>query len=478
MKTIGLDFGTESARGVLVDVDTGNELDTHTVEYANGVIEGKYHDPNDYVSAFQKILEKLQPADAIGVAATSCSVLPCKADGTPLSQLTKNPHAFVKIWKNHDAQPQADLINQVAARRGEKWFARYGKISSEWFFPKVLHTLVEAPDLYKSADRFIEKADWIVWQLTGKETRNSCCAGYKAMWHKKEGFPPREFFAALNSDFADVVDRKMSRAIFPVGSRAGTWHGIPVAVGNIDAHAAVPAAGVEKPGTMVLVMGTSICHMLLGDKEAQVRGMCGVVEDGILPGWFGYESGQSAGGDMLAWLTREFNLPHESSKEPGGLVALDWLNGSRELQNANLSGLVVGLNLETQPSQVYRALIESIAFGTRRIIESYEKAGISIRELRACGGLAYQNKLLMQIFADVTGRTIRVVRSRYATAIGAAMFGAMAAGISTSKIGGVSDMVFEPDSSRREKYGKLYEIYTKLHNTFSDGRLMAALREL
>ena len=478
MKTIGLDFGTESLRGVLVNVESGQEISSLVAEYEHGVIDGKYHDPDDYLRAMDRVLEELGPADAIGVDATSCSVLPCKADGTPLSRFTKNPHALVKIWKNHDAQSQADQMNQIAAERGEKWLPRYGKISSEWFFPKVWNTLLAAPEIYHQADRFIEKGDWIVWQLTGRETRNSCAAGYKAIWHKSDGFPSSDFFATLHPDLADVVEKKMSLDILPVGSQAGRWNDSVVAVATIDAHAAVLATGITGPGVMLLVMGTSLCHLVLSGEEAHVEGMCGAVEDGILPGYFGYESGQVAVGDIFAWFTSEFNVPHQASSGPSRIVALDWWNGSRELQNADLSGVLLGLTLDTKPSEIYRALVESTAFGTRRIIEAHEAAGVEIRELRACGGLPEHNTFLMQVFADVTGRSIQVARTSQASALGSAMFAAMAAGVSPDRMASQPMKEYLPDSERRAEYDRLYDIYTELHEAFQNGDLMSKLKRL
>ena len=247
----------------------------------------------------------------------SVGVLPTLADGTPLCTLEgwqDNPHAWVKLWKHHAAQPEADRINAVARERGEAWLPRYGgKISSEWFYSKALQILDEAPEIYAAADRLIEAADWVIWRLTGRETRNSCTAGYKAIWSKREGFPDSDYFAALDPRFADVVDSKMSRDISSIGEKAGelteeaaAWTGLrpgtAVAVANVDAHVSVPAATVTEPGRMVAVMGTSICHMVMGEQTADVEGMCGVVEDGILPGLFGYEAGQSAVGDIFGWF--------------------------------------------------------------------------------------------------------------------------------------------------------------------------------
>jgi L-ribulokinase len=309
-------------------------------------------------------------------------MLPAKSDGTPLCCLPdyeRNPHAWVKLWKHHAAQPEADKINAIARQRGEKWLNRYGgKISSEWFFVKVLQILDEAPEIYDAADRLIEAADWVVWQLTGVEKRNSCTAGYKAMWSKREGYPEGEFFEALDPRLKNVVLEKMQRTICPIGDKAGEltahaarWTGLKegtaVAVANVDAHVSVPAATVTEPGRMVMIMGTSICHMLLGQEERMVEGMCGVVEDGIIPGLFGFEAGQSGVGDIFAWFVdtciperhhteaRERKITiHQLLEEksapqrPGrhGLLALDWWNGNRSvLVDVDLSGLLIGATL-------------------------------------------------------------------------------------------------------------------------------------
>src|SRR5438552_3444319 len=399
--TVGIDFGTESGRAVLVDCEDGAELGAAVYPYRHGVIDERLpesevelepdwalQDPEDYVRTLQEAMPRLlaetgtDPADVIGVGIdfTACTMLPTLADGTPLcvlDELRGEPHAWVKLWKHHAAQPEAHRINEVALERDESWLTRYGgKISSEWFFAKALQILDEAPHVYDRAERLIEAADWVVWQLTGVETRNNCTADYKAIWSKRDGFPERDYFAALDPRFADVVEEKMSRAIVPIGSRAGGLSesaagltglraGTAVAVANVDAHASVPAATVTEPGTMVVIMGTSNCHILLGAELASVEGMCGVVEDGVVPGLYGYEAGQSSVGDIFAWFAERAVPPpqHEAAQRAGtdvhqvledeaamlgpgesGLLALDWWNGNRSvLVDADLSGLIVGL---------------------------------------------------------------------------------------------------------------------------------------
>lgn len=535
--TIGMDFGTLSGRAVLVDVSTGEEKATSVYEYRNGVIDGALpgsdrplppdfalQDPADYVRTVEHTIPELlrsarvRPEQVIGIGIdfTACTMLPVKADGTPLCSLPEfrdEPHAWVKLWKHHAAQDHANRLNATARQRGERFLARYGgKISSEWFFPKVWQILEESPRVYDAADRFLEAADWIIWHLTGHETRNATTAGYKAIWSKREGFPSREFFAALDPRLADVVDRKMSRRILPQGSLAGGLRadlarqlgllpGTAVAVANVDAHVAVPAATVVTPNKMVMVMGTSICHMVLGTEERLVEGMCGVVEDGILPGFFGYEAGQSGVGDIFAWFVERGVPPayHEearrrgvglhdlleskaSSLRPGesGLVALDWWNGNRSvLVDVDLTGLLVGMTLATRAEEIYRALIEATAFGTRVIMDAFEESGVRIEEVYACGGLPERNRLLMQIYADVTGREYRIARSANTPALGSAMFGAVAAGRARGgyddiveaarRMAAVKDEVYRPERAAHEVYAELYREYRALHDYFGRG---------
>ncbi len=525
---IGLDFGTESGRAVLVDVANGAEIATDVYQYADGVVDRKLpagkklppdwalQNPNDYLETVRRTIPAVlsasgvTPEQVIGVSIdfTACTMLPTDAAGVPLClkpEWRANPHAWVKLWKHHAAQPEADKINEIAQRRGESWPKRYGdKYSSEWFFSKVWQILDEAPEVYQAADRMIEAADWIIWQLTGRETRNLCTAGYKAMHDTRAGFVSNDFLAALDPRLGNVIDTKMMRTLSPLGECAGELTeamakltglraGTAVAVGNVDAHAAVPAAGIAGPGKMLMIMGTSICHMLLGTETKPVAGMCGVVEDGILPGFYGYEAGQSGAGDILAWFVRAF-LPRARGDvhgkleaqagqfKPGesGLVALDWWNGNRSvLVDTHLSGLLLGATLDTTPVEIYRALIESIAFGTRVIVENFERYGIRVDELYACGGMAEKNALLMQIFADVTGRSIKLARSSQSSALGAAMFGAVAAGKSRGgydtifeaieRMGGVKDLVYRPNEANHTMYSRVFAEYVQLHDYFGRG---------
>jgi len=535
--TIGVDFGTESGRALLVDVSDGRELATAVYPYVHSVIDEHLpesrvrlepdwalQDPEDYIRTFQNAIPAvlrqsgINPDDVIGIGIdfTACTMLPTKADGTPLCVLPEfrqQPHAWVKLWKHHAAQPEADQINETARSMGETWLDRYGgKISSEWFFSKALQILNEAPEIYAAADRLIEAADWVIWQLTGVETRNSCTAGYKALWSKGEGFPSKDYFAALHPQLADVVAQKMTTDIRPVGQKAGglsaqaaAWTGlrpgIAVAIANVDAHVAVPAATVTEPGRMVMIMGTSTCDMVLGTEEHIVPGMCGYVEDGIIPGFFGYEAGQSCVGDHFAWFVencvpaayereaKRRNLTIHALLEEkaaqlkvgeSGLLALDWWNGNRSvLVDVDLTGLLIGATLATKPEEIYRALIEATAYGKRIIIETFQKNGVPIHELIACGGLPEKNKLLMQIYSDVCGLPIRVSASKQTPALGSAMFGAVAAGKDAGgydsiydaapRMAHLKDEMYTPNPENKQAYDALYAEYVILHDYFGRG---------
>ncbi len=543
MYTLGIDFGTESGRAVLVDVRDGREVATAVHPYSNGVIDEHLpgsdrplppdwalQDPMDYIEVFKQTIPAVlkesgvRPDEVVGIGIdfTACTMMPTKRDGTPLCVLPEwrdNPHAWVKLWKHHASQPQADQINETARRMGESWLDRYGgKISSEWFFSKALQILQEAPEVYAAADRLIEAADWVIWQLTGNETRNTCTAGYKAI--VQDGvYPSREFFAALDPRFADVVDTKMSREFAPLGGRAGglteqaaAWTGLlpgtAVAVANVDAHVTVPAVKVTGPGQMVMIMGTSTCHMIVGEGLQTVEGMCGVVRDGIIPGYYGYEAGQSGVGDIFAWFVDNAVPPeyHEAAKAAGlnlhqyleqeaakqkpgesGLLALDWWNGNRSvLVDADLTGLLIGATLATKAPDIYRALIEATAFGTRIIIDSFEERGIPVNELVLAGGLPERNKLLVQIYADVTRKPLKFAGSAQSPALGSAMHAAVAAGVypniqqAAEHMGRLKDETVGPIAENAAIYDQLYADYKLLYDYFGRGanNVMKRLKQI
>ena len=537
VSVVGVDFGTLSARAVVVRAHDGAELGSAVHEYAHGVMDSVLAEngaelppdwalqhPDDYLDALRDAVPAavgaagIDPSQVVGIATdfTASTPLPTLRDGTPLcSLLPDRPHAYPKLWKHHAAQRQADRVNEVAAERGEPWLARYGgRISSEWEFAKALQVLDEDPEIYERAELWVEAADWIVWQLSGSYVRNVCATGYKAI-HQDGRYPSQDYLRALDERFADFVD-KLDGPLGELGAQAGSltaeaaeWTGLPegiaVAVGNVDAHVTAPAAQAIEPGQMLMVMGTSTCHIMSGSELAEVPGMCGVVDGGVVPGLWGYEAGQSGVGDIFAWFVEQAVPPayHDEARRRGvdlhthlselagalrvgehGLVVLDWHNGNRSiLVDHELSGLVVGLTLATRPEHVYRALLEATAFGTRTIIEAFEAAGVPVGDVIAAGGLI-KNPVIMQIYADVTRRHIHLCESEQGPALGSAMHAAVAAGAHADIRAAAAAMArirrdaFVPDETRAAAYDDLFAHYSALHDEFGNNGLMHSLRRL
>jgi len=528
---LGLDFGTASVRALVVDTKTGRERGSAVAEYRHGVIEtalpGSFvslpsdwalQHPSDYLEALGRAVPaaldaaRVEAGSVIGVGIdfTACTILPVDESCRPLclaSEFSARPHAWVKLWKHHASQPQADRINAVAAERGEAFLTDYGgKTSSEWLCAKALQVLEDDPEVYAATRSFVEAGDWIVQELTGVSVRNSCGAGYKGFWSAERGFPSPEFFAAVHPGLRDLGEKLGGEVTAPgraVGGlrketahRLGLAPGTPVASAIIDAHAAVFGSTVVEPGRMVMVLGTSTCHMLLADRHAPVEGIAGVVRDGIVEGFYGYEAGQPAVGDLFGWFARLLAgggerdpaerfawLEQDAAGAPPGargLIALDWWNGNRSvLVDADLSGLIVGLTLSTTAPEIYRCLIEATAFGTRRILDAFERREIPVTELIAVGGLAERSPLLLQIYADVTGRPIARASSASASALGAAMLGAVAAGpehgghpslgAAAGAMARLRDDRVEPDPVAAECYDALYADWLSLHDHFGRG---------
>jgi len=535
--SLGVDYGTQSGRAVVIELGTGNILAQSVKEYTHGVMDEYLPDgvtklapdwalehPADYLEVLEvtvpDVLVKsgVAPDDIVGIGIdfTACTLISVDKDGTPLcfkDEFKSNPHAYIKLWKHHAAQGQANRLNETAQNMGEDFLKRYGgKISSEWMIPKIMQTLEEDKEVFDAADRFMESADWVVMWLTGNEMRNSCTAGYKATWHKQKGYPSKEFFKALAPELENIVEEKLSPDIYPLGTKAGGLtaeaakltglkEGTAVAVANVDAHVSVPAAGITGAGQMLMIMGTSTCHMVLGKEEKIVSGMCGVVEDGIIPGYLGYEAGQSCVGDHFEWFVdncvpasyireaKEKDMSiHAYLREkalvlnPGqsGLIALDWWNGNRSvLVDADLTGLMIGMTLLTKPEEIYRALIEATAYGTRMIIETFRDSGVAVDSLFAAGGIAEKDPMMMQIYADVTGMEIKIAKSDQSPALGSAMFGAVAAGSANggydtifeaaAEMGGVKERTYIPNAESAAVYDKLYAEYEILHDYFGRG---------
>lgn len=539
---VGVDFGTLSGRAVVVRVSDGEELGTAEFQFPHGVIDDSLpetgeklppawalQDPADYVEVLRHAVPDavaeagIDPRSVVGIATdfTSCTMVPATTDGTPLCQLDEfrgRPHAYVKLWKHHAAQPQADRVTEVAAARGEPWLPRYGgRISSEWEFAKALQILEEDPEIYDRIDRWIEASDWIIWQLCGHEVRNACAAGYKAAYQDGR-YPDREYFAALDQRFADFARDKLGASPAQLGGRAGgltaqaaEWTGLPqgiaVAVGNVDAHVTAPAAQCTAPGQMLAVMGTSTCHVMVGQQLAEVPGMCGVVMGGLIPERWGYEAGQSGVGDIFAWVAQRAVPPsyYEEAERRGisihrhlselmehqrvgehGLIALDWWSGNRSiLVDHELTGVLVGMTLSTRPEDVYRAVVEATAFGARKIVEAFRAAGLPVDEFVAAGGLL-DNPILMQIYADVLNQPISVLESEQGPALGSAIHAAVAAGeypdvvAASARMGKRRERAYVPDGARAAAYSGLYDVYSELHDWFgTDNRkLMRRLQEM
>ncbi|PWC04753.1 ribulokinase [Mycetocola zhujimingii] len=539
---IGVDYGTLSGRAVVVRVSDGAELGSAVLDYPHAVMDttlaatGKrlppdwaLQVPQDYVDVLKSAVPEavkiagIDPADVIGIGTdfTACTMVPTLADGTPLNELPEfadRPHAYVKLWKHHAAQAQADRITELAASRGESWLPRYGGlISSEWEFAKGLQLLEEDPELYDRMDHWVEAADWIIWQLTGEYVRNACTAGYKGIYQDGE-YPSRDYLAALNPDFADFVESKLEHRIGQLGDAAGrlsaeaaAWTGLPegiaVAVGNVDAHVAAPAARGVLPGQMVAIMGTSTCHVMNSDKLVEVPGMCGVVDGGIVAGLYGYEAGQSGVGDIFAWYVKN-QVPsayYEAAEEADlsihqyltsliedqpvgahGLVALDWQSGNRSvLVDHELSGVVLGTTLTTRTEEIYRALFEATAFGTRVIVETFNASGVPVTEFIVAGGLQ-KNPFLMQTYSNVLRMPISTIASDQGPALGSAIHAAVAAGAypdvqaAGQVMGKVNKNVFTPDEKAAQAYDRLFAEYRELHDYFGRGGndVMHRLRQL
>ncbi len=527
---LGLDFGTESVRAILVDT-TGRQLAIATSDYQHGQITKHLpgtdirlptgyalQAPGDWIdSAVEATQDALSRAGldgksvvGIGVDFTSCTMLPTLRDGTPLCQLDRfvaTPLAWPKLWKHHGALTQTDRMNAVANHRGESFLKRYGgTIGLEWFFPKLLETIEEAPEVADAAEVWIEAGDWFVWQLVGGNadslTRSTCQAGYKAMWSARDGYPPTEYFAAVHPRLAEAVANRLPGSMKSPGQVAGGLTtsmagcmglrpGTPVSAAIIDAHAAVPGVGAAEPGTMVMVMGTSSCHMINATGEFDIAGVAGVVDGGILPGLFGYETGQAAVGDAFAWLAKLFNLKSFDSisdaaaKLPAGaegVLCLDWMNGCRTpLMDGNLRGAFVGLGLEHGQQHMYLAMMEASGFGLRWIVDLLQDGGVPIERFVATGGLPHHNRLFVEVYANVLGREIEIHPSTQGPAVGAAVLGMIAAGQAVTGFGSISEaataMAGVPDGKRDlvipcqqrvKAYESIYASYRQLAKQFSN----------
>ncbi len=543
--TVGVDFGTLSARALLVDVADGRELASVAMDYPHGVMDrvlcttgeelpANYalQHPADYLEALCFVVSSVvkeagvSPADVVGLGIdfTCCTLLPVDKNGTPLCFLPafeKTPLSYALLWKHHAAHSYAAHLTEVAEARGEAFLARCGgKVDDEWTLAKMAQVMLEAPAVFAAADRFLEGGDFLVQTITGdRKNRSYHFAAYKTHYVAGAGYPSIAYLDAAYPKWGETVSKKLRGELLLMGSCAGHLSteyaeklglcaGTAVAVATPDAHSAGASLGLSKPGDMFAVLGTSGCFMAIGDKDLTVPGICGVVKDGILPDFYGYEAGLCSLGDHYAFAAKNLTSPAyaKEAEERGigmlqlllekaackkagesGLIALNWFNGNRSiLVNSMLSGCFVGLTLATMPEDMLRALLEATAFGARNIIDNFEKHGLAIGRIIASGGIARKDPFTMQLYADVLGREIAVTSTAQAPARGVAIGAAAAAGVypdmraAVAAMHAVPDRVYTPDAKEHAVYDKLYAEYKTLHDYFGRGEngVMARLRAL
>lgn len=544
---IGLDFGTKSGRAILVETKSGSIKAASEAAYPHGVMDKLLPDgtplqkdwalqhPKDYIEVLEHtvrdILKRsgIPAGQVIGLSLdfTASTVLPVDKRLIPLclkEEFTSRPHAYVKLWKHHAAQKQADKINEYLAEKGLIHLPKFGgRISSEILLPKLLQIIEEDFEIYTSSAQILEASDWICQLLTGVTRRSQSTAAYKAMWDDEQGYPSSEFFKGIHPALEHVVQEKLAGDIAPVDSRFGAltapWakrlglrEGTAVGCGIIDAHAGLPGCGITRPGQMLLVLGTSSVQTILSHVPYAEKGICGSVKGGIMPGYYALESGLAAVGDVLGWFAdhctpgayereaaqkgisvQQYLTEKASRLAPGqnGLIALDWWNGNKTpYVDAARSGLILGYTLSTKPEDLYRALIESTAFGTRLIMDTFQQAGITTDEIIACGGITHKNPLMMQIYSDVLNKEIKISAADETPALGSAMYAAVAAGAeaggydtifeAAEKMSRLDRDSYQPHRMHAEIYDQLYQEYLALVRRFAPapGGIMEILRSL
>lgn len=541
---LGVDFGSLSVRAVLFDISNGEYVCSVESAYEHGVIEDVHpvtgeplphlaalQIPGDFIKGLEQSVKGVigkagidsRSVAAMSVDATSCSLIALDENYQPLclkKEFKTNRHSYIKMWKQHTAAKEAEEITRKAGKQGERFG---GRIFSEWAIPKILETLREAPEIYRAAHRFMEVGDWIVTILTGQESMSRCSAGFKFMWKPDVGYPPKEFFAALDKGLENLEEKLVSHdRVLPLDTCAGYINeegarltglraGTPVAPMRIDAHSSVVGVGGHEPGKMVLIIGTGMGMILQGREEHAFPGLNGVCYGSVVPSCYGYETGLSSCGDLFEWFAKhcvptsdiqaardhdmtvlQYLTEKLGRYRPGetGLLALDWWNGNRSiLVDGALSGMILGLTLQTKPEEILRALFEATGFSAKLIIDEHEKNGVEVKELVAVGGIAEKNPVLIQIYADIIGCPIAVPEVRQACALGTAIYAAVVAG---SRGGGYDTLEeaieamackkakhYMPDMENHRIYQKLFKEYRTLHDYFGRGgndvmkRLMA-----
>ena len=541
--TIGIDVGTLSGRAVLLDVDSGEIVASSVYAYPHAVMDEQLpsgvplpqgsalQHPEDYILALKEAIPELLccaqvDAEAVvgfGFDFTACTILPVDGELRPLCMQEKyenEPHAYVKLWKHHTAIKEAEEATRIAESRGEPWLKRYGgKISSEWMVPKVWEVLNEAPSVYEDTARFMTAADWISYRLTGRVTQSAPFAGYKALWNEETGFPSADYFETLDPRLKSFVGEKIPPTTDSIRQSVGVLNaegaaliglceGTPIAMPVLDAHASMPATGVTEEGNMLLILGTSGVQLIHSKEKREIAGICGFMKDGVVPGYYTYEAGQICCGDHFDWFVKRC-VPVEYREEanacgmsihrylrqkaqmlsPGesGLLALDWFNGNRSvLVDSELSGMILGLTLQTKPEEIYRALIEGTAFGARVIFETFAQAGICPKRIVAAGGIAEKDEMMMQIYADVLGKPITVPNAPMSASRGSAIYASVVAGIypdlsaAAEKLAVRDGKTYLPIAENVVIYDRLYREYRQLHDYFGRGEndVMKRLRAI
>lgn len=545
----GFDFGTLSCRGVAISLDDGSLAATEECHYQHGVISGTMkhkpiplpnewflQDPEDWVESMSIVSQRLlkdsgiRPEDVVGIGTdfTSCTLLPIKKNGEPLcldERFRDNPNAWPKLWKHHGAQSYAERIERYA-KAHTTWLKEYfgNSVSSEWVFPKMMQVAEEAPEIYREADYFIEAVDYIVLLMTGNLARNSGVLGVNAFWIEGRGYPDREFCKAIHPLMENVAETKLAGDFVKAGDaigyltaemsgKLGLTTKTVVAAGHSDGAVAGCGAGVTESGSMMLVMGTSTCHQMMYHDFRSFDGVCSIAADGMIPGLYGYESGQPATGDLFGWFAENFvparyveraaqegkslltylgELAEKIKPGESGLVALDWFNGNRSiLSDYNLSGAVIGLTLHTKTEEVFRALVEANIFGSKRILDNYEENGVHISTLYAVGGIALKSPWIMQMCADIFNQEVIVPQFNNVPARGAAACAAVAVGKAYGAPGCVDfeessrrlipkeRLIYHPHDEMSKLYEQVYRYYRKLHDIFGmDDSFMRGLKRI
>ena len=538
--SIGIDFGTGSGRVLVIDVQTGSIKGMSVVKYKSGTIEKTLmgnplpanfalQDTRDYMEVLEKgipaaLLDAGVHGDAIvglGVDFTSSTMVVTDEHLVPLSwkeEHKDNPHAYVKLWKHHGAEEEADAIRAIGNSSDQDWLSHYGyNVTSEWMIPKILELKNKAPELLSEVAHIMEAGDWVVSTLIKENVRSNCSRGYKSFWNEEQGFF-YDFYQAVDAELPLIIEEKLEGKLVKIGEQAGTladeWSqalglptGLPIAAAIIDAHSALLGIGSVQPNQFTMVMGTSTCHLMLNEEQKKIPGISGSVRDAIVPNLYAYEAGQSAVGDLFQYVIKQ--APHHYVEEAtaqnvsifdfieqkaasttvgsSGLVVLDWHNGNRSpLSNSELSGVLIGQTLHTKFEDIYRAHMEATAFGTKMIMSAYEQFGMTVDEVFACGGLPQKNALLMQIYADILNKPIHISASDYASGVGAAILGGVAGGAYDSIEAAAASMkqpllgVIHPIPANVEKYQELFVIYQEMHNYFGIEKtnIMKKLKDL